>query len=94
LRIYGMYNEYSNDERKQMKSIVEIPGVMVATVVDERIVGYAFSPHASYAGYFGDDIIVVEGDQLESDEFFEMVRDSLSTTLDEKSTYFSAEWSE
>jgi hypothetical protein len=70
-----------------MTTKVQIPGEMIATIENGRITGYTFSPSAAYAGYFGPEIINVEGDKINSEEFFDLVSDSLV-----KSSFFIAEW--
>ena len=66
---------------------VQIPGEMIATIENGRITGYTFSPAAANAGYFGPEIINIEGDKINSEEFFDLVSDSLV-----KSAFFIAEW--
>ena len=71
---------------------VQIPGTMSARVAHGRIIGFDFSPAAAYAGYFLPGTNVVEGDEITSDEFFDLVPDTLTVTQDKKSSFFSAEW--
>ena len=75
-----------------MTTRVQIPGDLIATVENGRITGYTFSPAAAYAGYFLPGTNVVEGDEITSDEFFDLVPDTLTVTQDKKSSFFSAEW--
>lgn len=70
-----------------MTTRVQVPGEMIATIENGRITGYTFSPSAAYAGYFGPEIINIEGDKINSEEFFDLVSESLV-----KSSFFIAEW--
>lgn len=65
---------------------------MVATIENGRITGYVFSPSAAYAGYFGPEIINVEGDQIGSEDFFDLVPQTLSYGVAGQASFFLAEW--
>ena len=72
---------------------VLIPGNFVAKILHGRIVGYTFIPHAANAGYFGDEIIVTQGDtSLTSNEFFDMVSSTLMFDQSMTSAHVSCEW--
>jgi len=71
---------------------VMVPGTMFAHIEDGKIVNYTFTPSAADAGYFGEEIVVLEGDDINSEEFFDLVSESLSITKDKKSAMFACEW--
>ena len=75
-------------------TIVEIPGTFSAKVEHGRITGYTFTPHASNAGYFGESILVMDGNDIEPDKFFEMIGPTLMVSNDKSSTTFTCEWAE
>lgn len=75
-----------------MATQVQIPGQMIATIENGRITGYTFTPAAADAGYFGPDIFHLEGDKISSEDFFELVSQTLATSQDKKSAFFVAEW--
>jgi hypothetical protein len=70
-----------------MTTQVQVPGELIATIENGRITGFTFSPSAAYAGYFGPEIINLEGDKISSEEFFDLVSQTLV-----KHSYFIAEW--
>jgi hypothetical protein len=75
-----------------MTTKVYIPGSMIATIGEHgRITGYTFTPAAADAGYFGDKIVVAEGDDIESKDFFDLVYSSLTFTSN-NSAVFTTEW--
>jgi hypothetical protein len=74
---------------------VLIPGRVIARVRNGRIVGYVFIPNAADAGYFGDEIVVISGDEsLEKkpNDFFDMVSDSLTFDQSNSVASFVCEW--
>lgn len=77
-----------------MDTQVQIPGYMVATINETTgaISGYTFTPAVADAGYFGNEIIHIEGDKISSEEFFELVSTSLTLSKDEQSTFILVEW--
>lgn len=75
-----------------MTTIVEIPGQLVARVENGRIKGYSFLALANDAGYFGDNIRVIEGDEIGDIEFFDLVGDTLAISEDRKSAFFTVEF--
>lgn len=75
-----------------VEATIIVPGTMFAHIEDGKIVNYTFSPSASDAGYFGEEIVVFEGDDINSEEFFDLVSKSLSITKDQKSAMFACEW--
>jgi len=77
---------------EEIKSTVMVPGTLFAKVEYGRIVGFTFSPAAADAGYFGDEITVYDGDDIEADKFFDLVSNMLSITQDKQSAVFACEW--
>ena len=75
-----------------MTTRVQIPGDLIATIENGRITGYTFSPAAAYAGHFLPGTNVIEGDDISSDKVFDLVTDTLTSTQDQQSSFFSAEW--
>ena len=75
-----------------MTTRVQIPGDLIATIENGRITGYTFSPAAAYAGYFLPGENVIEGDEISSQDFWDLVPSTLTSTQDKKSSFFSAEW--
>jgi hypothetical protein len=75
-----------------MESQIEIPGSLTARIVRGRIVGYTFTPFAAHAGYFGEPIINVEGDQINDTKFFDLVADTMAISQDNKSAFIAVEW--
>jgi hypothetical protein len=72
---------------------VVIPGRVIARVRNNRIVGYVFIPAAGDAGYFGEEIHVISGDDsLTADDFFDMVSDTLMFDQSNTSATFTCEW--
>lgn len=74
-----------------MSSLIEIPGYMQAKVENGRITGYVFIIAANDAGYFGEEIINLEGDDLAPSEFFDMVSDTIMTSYDKRSGFITVE---
>ena len=74
-----------------MSSLIEIPGYMQARVENGRITGYVFTIAANDAGYFGEEIINLEGDELTPEEFFDMVSDTIMTSYDKRSGFITVE---
>jgi hypothetical protein len=75
-----------------MNSQIEIPGMMVARIEDGRITGYTFAPLAAHAGYFGDPIIHLDGDEIADTDFFDLVSNTMSYSQDHKSAFIAVEW--
>lgn len=72
---------------------VFVPGQMIARVRYNRIIGYVFIPSAGDAGYFGDGINVISGDEsLTANDFFDMVSDTLMFDQSNTSATFTCEW--
>lgn len=72
---------------------VVVPGRMTARVRNNRIIGYVFIPAAGNAGYFGEEIHVIAGDDsLRADDFFHMVSQTLMFSQDNTSATFTCEW--
>lgn len=72
---------------------VVIPGRMIARVWNNRIIGYVFIPAAGDAGYFGEEIHVIAGDDsLTPDDFFDMVSRTLMIDQSNTSATFTCEW--
>ena len=74
-----------------MSSRVEIPGYMTATVENGRITGFVFNIAANDAGYFGEEIVNLEGDDLDPSEFFEMMTNVIAISSDKKSAFITVE---
>lgn len=74
-----------------MDSLIQIPGHMEARVENGRITGYVFNIAANDAGYFGEEIFNIEGDELTSEEFFAMVSDTIMTSYDKRSGFITVE---
>ena len=77
-----------------MTTTIEITGSLQARVENDRIVGYTFTPYAADAGYFGPDIIHVEGPEIDKEAFFDMVNKTLMFSYDRQTATFTCEWSE
>ena len=77
---------------EEIKSTVMVPGTMFAQVEHGKIVNFTFTPAAADAGYFGDEITVWDGDNIEADQFFDMVSQMLNIAQDRKSAFFACEW--
>lgn len=71
---------------------VQIPGEMIATVVDGQV-HFTFSPLGSYAGYFGEDFFILEDEEITPEEFWPMVSKTLVSTTRE-TAHFICEWAE
>lgn len=76
------------------ETMIEIPGAITARVKDGRIVGFTFVPHAANAGYFGDEIVVLRGEPMTPEDFFDMVASTLMVSEDNMTATFTCEWSE
>jgi len=74
-----------------MNSTIHIPGQLTAKIRNGRVIGYVFDIAANDAGYFGDAFNLIEGDEMTEDEFSDLVADSLMSTQDCKSAFFSVE---
>lgn len=77
---------------EEIKTTVMVPGTLFAKVEHGRIVNFTFTPAAADAGYFGDEITVWDGDDIEADQFFDLVSRVLNFTQDQKSAVFACEW--
>jgi len=75
-----------------MTQEVLIPGAFVAVLEHGRIARFTFTPDAADAGYFGPEIVVWEGDDIDSETFFDMVADKLSQSGDGKSGIATVFW--
>lgn len=75
-----------------MKQEVMIPGSLVAEVEHGKISRFTFTPDAADAGYFGPEIVVWEGDDIDSETFFDMVADKLSQASDNRSAAATVFW--
>jgi hypothetical protein len=74
------------------KTQVFVPGTLMATIEHGRIVNYTFTPAAADAGYFGDAITVWDGEDITSEEFFDLVSTSLTFSYNSQSAFFACEW--
>jgi hypothetical protein len=71
---------------------VQVPGYMIARIQNGEITGFDFTPAAADAGYFGDEINVIEGQDIDSDAFFDLVSNKLVHSPDYQSSSFTANW--
>lgn len=87
---------------EQPKHTVEIPGQLIAHFGDRAgDIRFTFLPSASYAGYFGDPIFIVESNvtpeptvaQLE-EQLWEQVRTKLMTDHTGQQSHFVCSWEE
>ncbi len=76
------------------ETIIEIPGIFLARVVNGRIIGYTFTPRAADAGYFGEATYHVDGPEIDQETFFQMISPTLMNSSDNQSATFSCEWVE
>ena len=70
----------------------EIPGVMTARVIDGNIVGFDFTPWAAHAGYFGEEINVIEGPEILAEDFWSMVANKLTHDYQMQSSTMTCHW--
>lgn len=71
---------------------VQIPGTMIARVQYGQVTGFDFSPSASYAGYFGPEINIIDGPDIPAEDFWDMVSKKLAITSDQQTSVFVATW--
>ena len=85
-----------HDERTTMDqeemTRVSIPGEFRARVKYGRIVGFDFEPASAYAGYFGPEFVIVDGPEVRSEDFWDMVSVKLNHDGDFKSSAISVNW--
>jgi hypothetical protein len=74
-----------------MNSVISIPGSMIATVENGRIVSYVFTIAANDAGYFGEACVTCEGDEISDDIFSDLVSNTISVSQDRKTAFISVE---
>lgn len=79
-------------DTEKIESQVYVPGTLMATIKNGRIVNFTFMPAAADAGYFGDHIMVYDGDDISSEKFFDLVSYTLTFDSREQSAHFTCEW--
>jgi hypothetical protein len=71
---------------------VDIPGSFVARVKYGKIVGFDFEPAAAFAGWFGPEIEIVDGPEVQAEDFWNMVSAKISHDYDFKSSVIAVNW--
>jgi hypothetical protein len=91
-----MYNDYIPKTKGQTMqdelTRVTIPGEFRARVKYGKIVGFDFEPASAYAGYFGPEIIHVDGPEIQAEDLWDMVSAKLSHDYDFKSSVITVNW--